>query len=67
MSWFYLICDVLVVFFKPCIVEKMDNSNNTEPITPPIKINSSSKEYHCPHCRKFINADEKELMKSEND
>lgn len=31
-----------------------DDKKNTDPITPPMKMNPGLKEYRCPHCGKFL-------------
>jgi acetyl-CoA carboxylase beta subunit len=32
----------------------MNNSNVTEPMIPPMESNPDLKDYHCPHCEKFL-------------
>ena len=32
----------------------MNNSNVTEPMIPPMESNPDLKDYHCPHCDKFL-------------
>jgi acetyl-CoA carboxylase beta subunit len=32
----------------------MNNSNVTEPMIPTMESNSDLKDYHCPHCDKFL-------------
>ena len=32
----------------------MNNSNVTEPMVPPMESNPDLKDYHCPHCDKFL-------------
>jgi len=32
----------------------MKNSNNTEPMIPPMKSDPTLKDYICPHCNKFL-------------
>ncbi len=32
----------------------MNNTNITEPIVPPMHSDPNFKEYHCPHCYRFL-------------